>query len=234
MSKPIRAFVFCVFPVLMSGCAKEPPKCSDEATFNLVRQIVIEQLGNREGVTDKELQENIRIELPRASAFDEKIKKYTCEAKLVAGAAMELPVTYESQLDDKNEHIVTVGGISRAGLIGLKFAIAEGIKKGRATSPSAEARPEEQPTQPNHLPSITEGTPYSDVRDTLLKAGWEPVKLPEADVCSDFDSRCKGRPEMEACAGSGMANCKFSWRKNGVLKRVCTVGEDASFSSYCD
>lgn len=120
----------------VSGCAKEPPKCSDEATFSLVRQIIADQLGGREGVTDKELQDNMRIEFPRPSAYDEKIKKITCEAKLIAGGTVEMPITYESQLDDKNQHIVSVGGISRRDLIALQLAIANGIQKGREVEKS--------------------------------------------------------------------------------------------------
>lgn len=116
----------------IAGCAKEPPKCSDEGTFSLTRQIIVEQLGGREGVSDKELQENMKIDVPRASAYDEKIKKYSCQAKLIAGGSVELPITYESQLDDKNQHIVSVAGISRGDLMTLQYAIAGGIKKGRA------------------------------------------------------------------------------------------------------
>lgn len=125
----------------IAGCAKEPPKCSDEDTFILIRQIIAKQLVLGEGVSDKELQDNIKIEFPRAITFDEKIKKYSCEAKLIAGGtvgppitaggAVEGPITYESQLDDKNQHIVSVG-IARGDLGILQYVIAESIKKGRA------------------------------------------------------------------------------------------------------
>lgn len=239
MNQKVKSIAIATFlSALLAGCAKEPPKCSDNETFTLFRKIIVEQLGNREGVTDKELHENMKIELPRASAFDEKIKKYSCEAKLIAGGAIELPVTYESQLDDKNQHIVSVSGISKRDLMAIKYAIVEGVIKNRAakegTASTQEAKPKVQTTEPDRLPSIQPGTPYSDVRETMIKAGWEPIKMPEADVCSEFDDRCKGRPEMESCAGSGMANCKFSWRKNGALKKVCTVGEDASFEAFCN
>lgn len=115
----------------IAGCAKEPPKCSDDNTLLLIRQIIIEQIGGSEGVTDKELQDNMKIELPHASAFDEKIKKFKCEAKLIAGGTIQMPITYESQLDDKNQHLVSVGGVSQGDLMMLKFAIAEGIQKGK-------------------------------------------------------------------------------------------------------
>jgi hypothetical protein len=240
MNNKVRSIAIATFlSALIAGCAKEPPKCSDEDTFTLIRQIIVDQLGGREGVTDKELQDNMKIEFPRASAFDEKIKKYNCEAKLIAGGSVELPITYESQLDDKNQHIVSVGGISRGDLMALQYAIAEGIKKSRAAkeetaSSAPESTSQVQAKTPNYLPSIQPGTPYSDAREIMIKAGWEPIKMPEADACSEHDDRCKGRPEMEACAGSGMANCKFSWKKNDVLKRICTVGEEASFDSFCD
>jgi hypothetical protein len=47
------------------------------------------------------------------------------------------------------------------------------------------------------------------------------------------DSRCQGRPEMEACAGTGMANCKFLWKKEGKITAICTVGEDAVYDNVC-
>lgn len=108
---------------LITGCAKEPPKCSDEATLSLVRQIIAEQLIGR-SVPDKGLKDILKIELPRASGFDEKIKEFTCEAKLIAGGTVQMPITYKSQLDDKDQHIVVVGGISRGDLIALLYAVA--------------------------------------------------------------------------------------------------------------
>jgi hypothetical protein len=41
----------------------------------------------------------------------------------------------------------------------------------------------------------------------------------------DGDTRCQGRPEMEACAGTGMANCNFLWKKDGKTIAVYTIGE---------
>lgn len=139
----------------ISGCAKEPPKCSDEKTFSLIRQIIVEKLGGREGVSDKELLDNIKIELPRPSAYDEKIKKYSCEAKLVAGGTIELPIRYESQLDDKNDHIVSIGSISGSDQMSLQIAITSGIKKSREVEKSvATPQPKLEPTT-STAPSIT-------------------------------------------------------------------------------
>jgi uncharacterized protein YecT (DUF1311 family) len=149
---------------VLAACGKEPPKCSDDDTFSLVRKIILDQLGGGEGLSEKEIKDNMKIEFPRASAFDEKIKKYNCEAKLTVGGMYELPITYESQLDDKGQHIVSVGGIRRGDLFALQAGMIEGIKKSRAeknnvTKP-AEAppapKPVEQPapvTAPNPAPT---------------------------------------------------------------------------------
>jgi hypothetical protein len=83
----------------------------------------------------------MKIEFPRASAFDEKIKKYSCEAKLVAGGAYQLPIIYESQLDDKGQHIVSVGGISRGDLLGVKSGLIAGIEKSRSQTQQSSETP---------------------------------------------------------------------------------------------
>lgn len=117
---------------LLAGCAKTPPKCSDDDTASLVRKIILDQFGGSEGLTEKEIMENLKIELPRASAYDEKIKKYSCEAKLVAGNKYQLPITYESQLDDQNQHLVSVSGITLGDNINLKAAFTDAIEKSRS------------------------------------------------------------------------------------------------------
>ena len=83
-----------------------------------------------------------------------------------------------------------------------------------------------------NLPRFKNGETYSSVRRKMIQAGWKPYHSPEADVCGN-DSRCNGRPEMEACAGTGMANCKFLWQKNSRTIGICTVGEEAVFDNIC-
>lgn len=146
--KPLAAVAITA---LLGACAKEPPKCSDEDTFALVSNIVMDQIGGSEGVTKQEIQENLKIELPRASAFDEKIKKYSCEAMLIAGGVYRLPITYETQLDDQNQHVVSVAGIRRGDLLGVYAGMAEGIRKGRTAKAGdmpAELPPPKAPHQP--------------------------------------------------------------------------------------
>jgi len=122
-----------VMSIFLTGCSKTPPKCSDEDTTSLVREIILDHFGGSDGLTEKEILENLKIELPRASAYDEKIKKYSCEAKLVAGNKYQLPIAYESQLDDQNQHVVSVSGITLGDKFNLKSAFTDAIEKSRST-----------------------------------------------------------------------------------------------------
>lgn len=75
------------------------------------------------------------------------------------------------------------------------------------------------------LPKLPKDTEYSEARRSLLALNWAPVKLPDADTCQDGDDRCKDRPEMLACAGTGQANCVFTWKRGDTLIEVMTIGE---------
>lgn len=88
-------------------------------------------------------------------------------------------------------------------------------------------------SQYSDIPKLTEHESYSNVREKMIKAGWKPYTSNEADTCLKGDSRCEGRPEMLACAGTGMANCKFTWEKQDNIIAICTVGEDAKFEDMC-
>lgn len=96
--------------IVLSGCSQEPPKCADEKTQNYVKEIIWEQ-ARIESSPEQYMNDIFTIQFPRASEYDEKIKKYTCSAKLMF-SEYELPIVYESQLDDNNEHIVSVNGIA--------------------------------------------------------------------------------------------------------------------------
>ena len=129
MRDKINAVIMCaLIAILLSGCSKEPPKCSDDKTTALVRKIILDQIHGSEKLSEKEIQEIVKIEFPRASAFDEKIKKYSCQGKLISGGTYELPITYDSQLDDKGQHIVSVGGISQVDLYGVKSGLFRGYE----------------------------------------------------------------------------------------------------------
>ncbi|TGD92488.1 hypothetical protein [Methylobacterium nonmethylotrophicum] len=74
------------------------------------------------------------------------------------------------------------------------------------------------------LPAFLKGTSYASARSRLIALDWKPAKTPDAQPCGG-DSRCIGRPELEACAGTGAANCIFTWRRGGTLIAVSTAGE---------
>ena len=113
----------------VSGCAKETPKCSDDQATNLARELFAKQLSEFAGkitgttVDPKEMATKLRLDLPRASSFDEKIKKYVCEATLVDADGRKMSVSYTSQLDDHDEHLVSVPALSET----LGSALMEGL-----------------------------------------------------------------------------------------------------------
>lgn len=76
------------------------------------------------------------------------------------------------------------------------------------------------------LPTLRSGQDYGKVRQSLLAQEWKPETLPGAEACGADDKRCAGRPEVFVCAGTGMANCLFTWRRRGTVIEVSTVGEE--------
>lgn len=78
------------------------------------------------------------------------------------------------------------------------------------------------------LPRLKKGESYSSVRGKMIKAGWKPFHSPDADKCAAGDKRCEGRPEMESCAGTGLGNCKFLWKRRGKTVAVFTIGEGSA------
>lgn len=79
-------------------------------------------------------------------------------------------------------------------------------------------------------PRFKKGESYKSVRIKMIKAGWSPFRSPDADACGEGDKRCLGRPEMYSCAGTGMANCSFVWKKGSKFLMILTVGEIAVYS----
>lgn len=147
--------IVTVMVFLLTACAKEPPKCSDEQTLSLAKKGILEQILKAEqnnllanilitvtqeglsnamknGLTEKEIQDNMLFELPRAMAFDGKIKKYSCDATLIVGDKVKLPITYDSQLDDKAQHLVSVNRIADADLFVVDSGLMDAINKNRA------------------------------------------------------------------------------------------------------
>jgi len=88
-------------------------------------------------------------------------------------------------------------------------------------SPTPVATPKE-----TILPEFKAGEDYkTSVRPKMLKAGWKYYSSPDAQKCGSGDPTCDEYPEMEACAGTGMGNCKFMWIKGDKLASIYTVDD---------
>lgn len=81
------------------------------------------------------------------------------------------------------------------------------------------------------LPKLV-GQDYGKARAALLRQDWRPVALPDADQCMAGDKRCAGRPEMYVCAGTGLGQCVFVWRRKAVVIDVMTEGEERPVVRY--
>lgn len=79
--------------------------------------------------------------------------------------------------------------------------------------------------QTDEMPKFKKGDAYKSVREKLIKAGWTPFKSKEADKCLEGDERCQDFPEMEACAGTGLGNCRYLWKKGSKTLAIFTVGD---------
>lgn len=104
----------------------------------------------------------------------------------------------------------------------LQAAFVPSPRERAGLDPSTSA---EKASPPRGLPVFIPNETYGGLRKRLLQDGWEPVTLPDADTCGADDLRCRGRPEMMACAGTGLASCKFAWRKGALEIAVLTDGE---------
>lgn len=128
---------------LLSGCAEEPPKCSDERTLNLVRDIISDKINAEIGLNPNDIKSGLKFDFAKATAYDEKIKKYSCDATLVASETYKVSVDYESQLDDKNEHIVSLKRILPGEFMQIKLALNNSLQvKNEATGNTDQAMPE--------------------------------------------------------------------------------------------
>lgn len=79
--------------------------------------------------------------------------------------------------------------------------------------------------QTDEIPKFKKGDEYKSVREKLIKAGWTPFKSKEADKCLEGDERCQDFPEMEACAGTGLGNCRYLWKKGSKTLAIFTIGD---------
>jgi hypothetical protein len=86
--------------------------------------------------------------------------------------------------------------------------------------------------QTGGLPRLRKGESYKSVRAKMIKAGWKPYHSKDADVCQSGDGRCRNRPEMQSCAGTGLGNCRFLWKRRGKTAVIFTAGENTIYNGY--
>ena len=76
------------------------------------------------------------------------------------------------------------------------------------------------------LPTVKTGTPYASARTALSRQGYRPVRGNGSGCRFGREDVCRAYPEAETCAGTGLGNCLFLWRRGGQLIEVTTVGEE--------
>ena len=188
---------------LLSACTKAPPKCSDPATTGLVKQILLDKLGvnaaDRDKIGVQLLDSILSLENTRPSAFDEKIRKVSCEATLVVnskdetGNTYRLPLNFESQLDDQDNHVVAVTGLLKGDLQQIDMFVGSAIVN--ATKQAGSAAPVSAATSAPILAPVAGQT-----ADDAEKAAELPDTVEKSGVCKGLDlainvenSECLGR-----------------------------------------
>lgn len=253
---------FAVFAVaFISGCTEsvlspETPKCSDEDTLSLATEIIVEQVGGTQAIaelikfeqdiseekkilnggdlTEDQLKNSIKLELPRPTAFNENIKKYDCEATLTVGKSKAFSIHYESQLDDKNQHIVSVNGLSKDEIIQVQLALSESLKQNHSISRQAPQQTEttQLPFQGERLFNFMGGNgtelsiSINSNGDTILKSHGEveSTELYKGKFTNPLTIDKNGTQLL-------FKDGKVYQQTNGVIDRGCKLEESEPCSS---
>lgn len=127
--------------LLVAGCSAEPPKCSDEQTTSLVLKLLSESLASIDKLNATAVRAKLSLEFPLASALDEKIKKYSCDASLVVSGGYKTNISYSSQIGDDSRHIVSLKEISGLQVLPLRMALAAALSEKVEPTPTPAAAP---------------------------------------------------------------------------------------------
>lgn len=164
-----------VIVAIASGCTSEPPKCADQATLTILRQLLAGEFGFKGKYSEAELSRGFGISAPRPVSFDESIRKYSCEAQLTV-SDLQVPLRYESQMDDNNQHLVSVERFAPMQILMLRNSVTA------AFAPSSTGARDAQ-----NLAARTEAP------DAPRQAA--PAPLP--DVVGRWKGQLEGNGEME-------------------------------------
>lgn len=104
--------------------------------------------------------------------------------------------------------------IALALTVGSGFLVANLMK---SKSVTAKANPKAKDCE-NHIPipNLVQGMTYQDARQLIINAGWQAQYNSDPNIAAT-DSRIAGMisqgwGEVEACSGTGLGLCKFSFR----------------------
>jgi len=182
---------------LLSACTKEPPKCSDPATVSWVRKILLEQSGlsaaEREKMAAKLVEATMALENIRPSASDDKIKKLSCEADLVLSngdAAVNkstIPLRYDSQLGDRNAHIVKVTSLTVHDPRTLNYYLTTAIAHAQAKNGGAAIAP--AASAPQEAAAADAAAEEAELREenAILEAEDTSDTVEQSGVCKGLD-----------------------------------------------
>lgn len=130
--------ILVAFPVLslllVGGCAPQQPKCSSVLAKNALNQSIIDQLDLSKELSPSEVDSLIVLDNIRPSANDEKLRKLSCEADLRVGAVPTVPVRYSTQLDEKDNPIISMIPFQKKDLVPLRWELIELAKANRVSA----------------------------------------------------------------------------------------------------
>ena len=80
---------------------------------------------------------------------------------------------------------------------------------------------------------LVKGQSYSTARSQLLADGWKPVRSADRRPDGSLEKTVGdagtllslGMVEVAGCAGTGLGNCEFRWRRGSTCLGVFTIGE---------
>lgn len=142
---------------LIVGCGSSPPSCSDEKTLDIVKY-----LAYGEFFTLEELKGHIEFVNPMATAQNKDIKQISCRASMIVAQLQDIPVQveYVTQLDDNNEHVVTLKRLSAGNPLFNQAVIFKLQKVIKGSKKEEKVNPE-----PSTVSSASVPTPESKVAE---------------------------------------------------------------------
>lgn len=231
-------YLTVILTVCLVACSKEPPKCSDPNSLEILKQIIVEHTQSNQNsplnkFSEKQLKDNIAFEGIRANGYDKEIKKYTCEADLIIPAVVipgdfdkvqlkykelgpdwfqitfgsnfleskqskfSMNIQYESQLNDKNEHIVIFHNISVNDISQISLKFYQNLTTDYLILAPANSK-EDAKEVLNVAPAAEEAIPYDDnVRLNNNSSPSSDNASPSSDNASPNTSKALDADEAE-------------------------------------